>query len=161
MARVWTREQSLAIDTRDRTLLVSAAAGSGKTATLTERIIRSILDEDHPLDIGKMLIVTFTNAAVGELRERISAAVKDASLKNPGNARLERQLLSVKDAKIMTISSFCNDILKQNSAKVGLPSGYRIADEAEAELIMKEVIEPLINLCYEGLIGYYLQFYGS
>lgn len=152
MARVWTREQSLAIDTRDRTLLVSAAAGSGKTATLTERIIRSILDEDHPLDIGKMLIVTFTNAAVGELRERISAAVKDASLKNPGNARLERQLLSVKDAKIMTISSFCNDILKQNSAKVGLPSGYRIADEAEAELIMKEVIEPLINLCYEGLM---------
>ena len=150
MAREWTKEQKLAIDTRDRTLLVSAAAGSGKTATLTERIISSILDEEHPADIGKMLIVTFTNAAVGELRERIGAAVKSAFAEHPDNKRLEAQLLTVKDAKIMTISSFCNDVLRANSAKVGLPANYRIADDAETALILSSVMEPLINLAFEG-----------
>ena len=84
--------QRAAIDTRDKTLLVSAAAGSGKTATLTERIISSILDERAPEAISDMLIVTFTNAAAGELRERISGAIKAALKERPGDARLEMQL---------------------------------------------------------------------
>jgi len=148
--RKWTPEQRLAIDTRDRTLLVSAAAGSGKTATLTERIISSILDEENPRDIGSMLIVTFTNAAVGELRERISAAIKDAALKNPDDSRLEEQLLTVKDARIMTIDAFCNEILRGSASEVGLSPNYRIADTAEAELLAKSIIDGLINSSYEG-----------
>ena len=89
MARAWTDEQSLAIETRDRTLLISAAAGSGKTATLTERIIRSLLDEREPASISRLLIVTFTNAAVGELRSRIDAALRQSLAEHPGDARLE------------------------------------------------------------------------
>ena len=86
----WTTEQQKAIDTRDRTLLVSAAAGSGKTATLTERIIRSILDDENPADISRMLIATYTNAAVDELKDRIGEAIKNAVRENPGNSRLLR-----------------------------------------------------------------------
>ena len=96
MAREWTDEQLKAIQTRDRSLLVSAAAGSGKTATLTERIIRSVLDESAPIDLSDMLVVTFTNAAASELREKITAALKEAIKNNPSDQRLEKQLLMMK-----------------------------------------------------------------
>ena len=129
----WTEWQDLAIKTRDRTLLVSAAAGSGKTATLTERIICSILDKENPFDIGRMLIATYTNAAVDELRERIGKAIKKAAAENPGNARLEEQLLRLKDAKILTITSFCNSILRSSAESIGLSPTYRIAEPAEAK----------------------------
>ena len=111
MARSWTDRQRSAMDTRDRTLLVSAAAGSGKTATLTERIIRSILDDQNPININEMLIVTFTKAATGELRERISAALKGAISASGGDERLERQLHLLPSAAISTIDSFCSSIL--------------------------------------------------
>ncbi len=150
MERKWTEQQKLAIETRDRTLLVSAAAGSGKTATLTERIIRSITDDENPTDISNMLIATFTNAAVDELRERITAAIKSAAEKNPGNARLEEQLLKLKDAKISTITSFCNTILRSCAEDVGLPPNYRIAEPAEAAILFSSVIEGLIEAAYEG-----------
>jgi ATP-dependent helicase/nuclease subunit A len=101
--RSWTAGQKAAINTRDRTLLVSAAAGSGKTATLTERIIRSILDENDPINIEEMLIVTYTRAAVGELRERIGKAVKSAIKERPEDERLERQLHMLPSARISTI----------------------------------------------------------
>ncbi len=148
--RAWTKEQTAAFTTRDRTLLISAAAGSGKTATLTERIIRSILDEDNPHDIGSMLIVTFTNLAVGELRERISAAIRHAAEENPESARLEEQLLRVKDAKICTINSFCNDILRISAEDVGLCPNYRIAEGAEAAIIADGILTGMINSAYEG-----------
>lgn len=150
MGRSWTEAQRLAIDTRDRTLLVSAAAGSGKTATLTERIIRSVLDEENPADIGNMLIATFTNAAVDELRERISAAIKKASAEHPENRRLEEQVLRIKDARILTITSFCNTILRTSAEKVGLPPNYRIAEPAEAAILFSSVMEGMINSAYEG-----------
>ena len=93
MAEVrWTAEQLSAIETRDKTLLVSAAAGSGKTATLTERIIRSLTDENNPVSIDSLLVVTFTNAAARELRAKISKALTKAVSENPGNKQLERQL---------------------------------------------------------------------
>ncbi len=148
--RKWTDEQLLAINTRDKTLLVSAAAGSGKTATLTERIIRSVLDEQSPISIKDMLIVTFTNAAVGELRERIGAAIKAAAKLHPDNARLEEELLTVRDAKIMTIDAFCNSILRSCAASVGLPPNYRIGDTAELALLSSSVMEGLIEAAYEG-----------
>ena len=146
----WTKWQQLAIDTRDRTLLVSAAAGSGKTATLTERIIQSILDKDDPQDIGRMLIATYTNAAVDELRERIGAAIKKAAEKNPEDTRLEEQLLRLKDARITTITSFCNGILRSAAESVGISPTYRIAEPAEAKIIAAKILESLINAAYEG-----------
>lgn len=148
----WTPEQQKAIDTRDRTLLVSAAAGSGKTATLTERIIRSILDKENPMDIDRMLIATYTNAAVDELRERIGKAIKNAALENPEDKRLEEQLLKLKDAKILTITAFCNSILRASAESIGLTPNYRIAEPAEAKILSSRTLEALINAAYEGEI---------
>ena len=148
----WTAEQQQAIDTRDRTLLVSAAAGSGKTATLTERIIQSILDKETPTDIDRMLIATYTNAAVDELRERIGKAIKKAALENPEDLRLEEQLLKLKDAKILTITAFCNSILRSSAESIGLAPNYRIAEPAEAKILSSRTLEALINAAYEGEI---------
>lgn len=144
--------QRAAIDTRDKTLLVSAAAGSGKTATLTERIISSILDERAPEAISDMLIVTFTNAAAGELRERISGAIKAALKERPGDARLEMQLYLLPGAKISTIDSFCNEILRANAEEIGIEPNYRIADDAEAHLCATGIMDDLIEAAYRGLI---------
>lgn len=146
----WTKEQALAIDTLDKTLLVSAAAGSGKTATLTERIIQSILNDKVRADISRMLIVTYTNAAVDELRERIGKAIKKAAAEHPENSRLEEQLLRLKDARIMTITSFCNSILRSCADGAGLNPAYRIAEPAEAKIISASIMESLINAAYEG-----------
>ena len=106
MAVEFTNSQRTAIETRGRTLLVSAAAGSGKTATLTERIIRELTDSESPADISEMLIVTFTRAAAGELRTRISAALSAALARDPGDRRLARQLIAAGNARICTIDSF-------------------------------------------------------
>ena len=148
--RRWTDEQLSAIENRDRTLLVSAAAGSGKTATLTERIIRSLMDEKNPIDIDSLLVVTFTNAAASELRAKISKALTDAVKQNPESARLKRQLYLLPSAKIRTIDSFCNEILRQNCDRVGVPYGYRIADTAECELLAISIIEGMIESAYNG-----------
>ena len=150
--RKWTDEQLCAIETRDRTLLVSAAAGSGKTATLTERIIRSLLDEKSPENINEILVVTFTKAAVAELRERIGAAIRAAIKKNPTSERLQRQLALLPSAKIQTIDSFCVDILRKNCDRVGVSPSFRIPDEAEAQLLSASVMERLIDGIYEGLL---------
>ena len=148
--RRWTDEQLSAINTRDKTLLVSAAAGSGKTATLTERIIRSLLDEQSPMDIDAILVVTFTNAAASELRAKISKALSEAVEKNPENKHLKRQLYLLPSAKIRTIDSFCNEILRSNCDRVGLSPNYRIADTAECELLAISIIEGLIEAVYNG-----------
>ena len=146
----WTPSQKKAIDTRDRTLLVSAAAGSGKTATLTERIISSVLDENDPINIEDMLIVTYTRTAVGELRERISAAVKKAIAERPDDARLERQLHMLPSAKISTIDAFCADILRANAERVGVNPGFRVPDKAEAQLLAENILTGLLESIYEG-----------
>ena len=149
MARTWTERQTDAMNTRDRTLLVSAAAGSGKTATLTERIIRSILDEDDPININEMLIVTFTKAATGELRDRISGAIKSALAASGADPRLEAQLHLLPSAKISTIDSFCSAILKNNCERVGVDPGYRILDPAEAELLAEGILDGMFAEIYE------------
>ena len=150
MARSWTDSQRDAIETRDRTLLVSAAAGSGKTATLTERIIRSILDEKNPIKIEEMLIVTYTRAAVGELRERIGNAVKQAIKDRPDDELLERQLYMLPSAKISTIDAFCADILRANAERVGINPNFRVPDGAEAQLLAENILDGLIESIYEG-----------
>ena len=148
--RRWTASQQDAIDTRDRTLLVSAAAGSGKTATLTERIIRSVLDEKNPIGIEDMLIVTYTRAAVGELSERISKAVKKAIKERPGDERLERQLHLLPSAKICTIDAFCADILRANAERVGVSHSFRVPDAAEAQLLAENILDSLLARIFEG-----------
>lgn len=150
--REFTDEQKSAIETRDKSLLVSAAAGSGKTATLTERIIRSLTDGKHPEDITRMLIVTFTNAAVAELRERITAALKAKLAEEPENKRLEHQLYMLPSARISTIDAFCNDILKNNTERFGISPRYRIADPIEADILARSTLSALVDAAYRNVI---------
>ena len=149
MPRNWTESQKEAINSRGSDLLISAGAGSGKTAVLTERIIRRLTD-DPDADITRMLIVTFTKAAAGELRERISSALSDALAADPKNKRLERQLLRLDSAKICTIHSFCLDILRENFTSAGLSADFRIADDAEARLLSRSLMNELIEDCYKS-----------
>ena len=107
MERKWTKEQQQVISLEGKNLLVSAAAGSGKTAVLVERIIRKITDQVRPVDIDKLLVVTYTNAAASEMRERIGAAIEQALAKQPDNAHLQRQQTLLHNAQITTIHSFC------------------------------------------------------
>ena len=146
----FTEAQKKAIYTTDKTLLVSAAAGSGKTATLTERIITSIVREENPISVTSLLVVTFTNAAAGELRERIAKALADAISERPRDARLERELRLLPGASISTIDSFCTDVLRQNAERVGISPKFRVADEAEARLMLESLLEALIYALYNG-----------
>ncbi len=149
MATNWTIPQLDAINTRDRELLISAAAGSGKTATLTERIIRSLTDENSPRDISRMLIVTFTKKAAGELRQRIFSAITDALAADPQNRYLSNQLIKIGSAKICTIDSFYFDLIKENFSSLGLPPNIRIADSAQMALLKKELMNEIINKYYD------------
>ena len=148
MADKLTREQQMAVDDRGGKLLVSAAAGSGKTATLTARIIRSLTDPEHPADLSRMLIVTFTRAAAAGLKERISSALSEAIAKDPGNRHLQRQLIGLGGAHISTIDAFCREPVKANFAALGLPASTRIADEAELRPLCEKVMGDLIDEFY-------------
>ena len=108
----WTKEQEQVIKSRNRNLLVSAAAGSGKTAVLVERIIQMVTDPEHPVDIDRLLVMTFTNAAAAEMRERIGDALEAKLEQNPGDRNLERQATLIHHAKITTIDSFCLHLLR-------------------------------------------------
>ena len=148
----FTDEQLSAINERKKTLLVSAAAGSGKTATLTERIIRSLTDKENPINIESLLVVTFTNAAAAELRVKLTRALEDAVAEDPENEHLCHQLYMLPSAKIRTIDSFCNDILRSSADRVGLSDGYRIADAAECEFLAISIIDGLIAEIYNANI---------
>lgn len=148
--RQYTPAQSAAIEERKKTLLISAAAGSGKTATLTERVIRSLCDEENPVDVSRMLIVTFTRAAAAEMRERIERALHAALEKDPRNKRLSRQLLLLPGAKISTIDAFCTDVTRRGAASLGISPTFRIADESERVLLAYDVLNDLIDECYSG-----------
>ena len=149
MSRNWTEAQCAAIKIHHKTLLVSAAAGSGKTATLTERIIRSITDPNQPADVSRMLIVTFTRAAAEELKTRIFNALSEALAKDPSNRYLASQLVKLGSAHICTIDSFCLELLRSHFSVLGLPASFRIADEAEMELLSHSVMEEVLDFFYE------------
>ena len=152
MAKTFSPEQLSAIETRDRTLLVSAAAGSGKTTTLTERIIRSLLDEDHPESLDNMLIVTFTNASTADMGRKISEALKDAIKLNPENRRLEKELYLLPSARISTIDSFLNEIVRTNADRVGIPPNYRLAEKAECTILECALIDNLIAAAFDNAL---------
>lgn len=149
MINTWTKEQREAIYTRGSNLLVAAAAGAGKTAVLVERIIQMILDEKNPIDIDRLLVVTFTNAASAEMRERIGEAISVELSKNPDSAILQRQLVLLNKAKITTIHSFCLDVIKNYFHLIDLDPKFRIADETEMVLLKSETIEDLFEKRYE------------
>ena len=143
--RNWTKAQLSAIEYDGRNLLVSAAAGSGKTATLTERIIRLITDENTRADVSRMLVVTFTKAAAAELRERVAAALGSASAKNPNDAHLTRQLCLIGGASICTMDSFFLSCVKPMFDKVGLPSDFRIGESAELDALREEAMDETVE----------------
>ncbi|MBQ2863578.1 MAG: UvrD-helicase domain-containing protein, partial [Clostridia bacterium] len=122
----WTDAQTDAITASGRNVLVCAAAGSGKTATLTERIIRRLTDESSPADISRMVVVTFTKNAATELKEKIYKAISEKLAQDPDNEHLSLQLMKLPAARISTIHSFCFDIIKKNLSVLGLPSSIRI-----------------------------------
>ena len=146
----WTSAQTKAIETRDKTLLISAAAGSGKTAVLIERIIRLLTDPVEPVDISKILIVTFTRAAASELRQRISKALSAAIASDPSNKRLFSQLASLGSAHISTIDSFYADTVKKYSAKLNIPPSLRIADDSELAPLRRRIMDEVMDMGYNG-----------
>ncbi|GAB6168719.1 helicase-exonuclease AddAB subunit AddA [Clostridium carnis] len=145
----WTEEQLKSITLRGGNLLVAAAAGSGKTAVLVERIIRIITNEENPVDIDKLLVVTFTSAAAAEMRERIAAAISKALEKNPNSKILQRQLTLLSRSNITTMHSFCLDVIKNYFHTIDLDPSFRIADETENTLLKMEIINDLFEEYYE------------
>ena len=146
----WTEEQLKAIETRKCNLLIAAAAGSGKTAVLVERIIRIITNEESPVDIDKLLVVTFTSAAASEMRERIASAITKALEKSPNSRNLQKQLTLLSRANITTMHSFCLDVIKNNFHIIDLDPAFRILDETEGMLLRSEVLEELFEDKYEN-----------
>ncbi len=140
----WTNEQWQAITARGEDILVAAAAGSGKTAVLVERIIRRLTDQDG-VDVDRLLIVTFTNAAAAEMRKRIGLALEKALQERPGSLHLRRQLTLLNRASISTLHSFCIEVLRKYYYQLDLDPNFRVADETEAELIRQEVLEELLE----------------
>ena len=146
----WTEEQFKAIETRRCNLLIAAAAGSGKTAVLVERIIRIITNEESPVDIDRLLVVTFTSAAASEMRERIASAITKALEKSPNSKNLQKQLTLLSRANITTMHSFCLDVIKNNFHIIDLDPAFRILDETEGMLLRSEVLEELFEDKYEN-----------
>lgn len=144
----FTEKQQRVIDARGRNLLVSAAAGSGKTAVLVERIVKMVSDSNHPVDIDRLLVVTFTNAAAAEMRERISKALNDRLAADPENEHLQRQTTLLHNARITTIDSFCLFVLRNQFHTIGLDPGFRIAEEGEGRLMRQEVLAEVLEACY-------------
>lgn len=148
-----TIEQQAAVDLRNRTVSVSAAAGAGKTRVLVERLMGYVTDPVNPRHIDEFLTVTYTRAAAGELRARIFARLRELLEDEPDNAHLRQQLTRVYTARIGTLDSYCREIILQNAAAAGLPNGYRSGDEAELELLRARVLEDTLDALYERAEG--------
>lgn len=142
----WTEEQSQAIHEKGSNILVAAAAGSGKTAVLVERIINKIIEEE--IDIDKLLVVTFTNAAASEMRERILNAIYKKIEEEPTNLRLQKQITLLNKSNICTIHSFCLDVIRNNFYEINISPNFRIGDTAEIELLKEEVLDELFEDLY-------------
>ncbi len=149
MAIRWTEEQARVISARHSNLLVSAAAGSGKTAVLVERIRRLILDPVHPVDVDRLLVVTFTRAAAGEMKTRIMKTIAAAREQDPDNEHLARQLTLASRAQITTIDGFCSYVARSYGHTIGLVPGFRVAAEGELKLLRHDVISAVIEEAYE------------
>ena len=148
MSTNWTEQQQAVIANRGGTLLVSAAAGSGKTAVLVERVLQRITDPEHPCDIDSFLIVTYTRAAASEMRGKIADALTALAAKQPNNAALRRQLMLVHRASITTVHAFCMSLLREHYYELGLTPEFGMADESQIESIQAEVLEDVLERRY-------------
>ena len=148
MAIEYTKEQQQVIDLRDRNILVSAAAGSGKTAVLVERIITRLTKDSNPINVDELLIVTFTEAAAAEMKERIQNAIEKALEENPENVHLQQQATLIHQAKITTIHGFCLSVIRDYFHTINLDPGFRIAEDGELKLLKHDVVEELIESYY-------------
>ncbi|SFA81936.1 DNA helicase/exodeoxyribonuclease V, subunit A [Lentibacillus halodurans] len=144
----WTKEQEEAIFLDGRDVLVSAAAGSGKTAVLVERIVQKLVRNENPVDIDSLLVVTFTNAAAQEMRNRIGEALEEKLAEDPASSHLKKQLSLLQRASISTLHSFCLEIVRQYAYLLDIDPAFRIADDMEADLIKQEVIDDLFEEWY-------------
>ena len=149
MSSTWTTDQQNAINASGGTILVSAAAGSGKTSVLVQRIINLITDPINPVDIDKFLIVTFTKLAAQEMKIRISKKLSEMIRKNTKNKNLQRQQLLIQSASIGTIDSFCRNIIKENFFKLGISPNFRIANESEITVIKNSEMETTLEHFYD------------
>ncbi len=146
--RKWTTEQMQAIKLKGANILVSAAAGSGKTSVLVERIVNKIINDG--VDIDKILVVTFTNAAASEMRQRLMDAIYKKIDENPNDDNLQRQLMLINKANISTIHSFCLNVIRNNFFEIGISNNFRVADSTEIEIMKQEVIEDIFDNEYEN-----------
>ncbi|PKR78308.1 helicase-exonuclease AddAB subunit AddA [Halalkalibacillus sediminis] len=144
----WTDEQQLAIDEDGKDILVAAAAGSGKTAVLVERIIQKMLREDEPYNIDEMLVVTFTNAAAQEMRTRVGAALEKSLQANPSSFHLKKQLSLIQRANISTLHSFCMEVVRKYSYQLDLDPNFRILDDIEADLLRTDIMQEILEEWY-------------
>ncbi len=154
----WTTEQQQVIDLRNRNILVSAAAGSGKTAVLVQRIITMLTDREHPMDVDQLLVVTFTEAAAAEMKERVRTAIEKELLEHPDDAHLLRQSTLIHNAQITTIHSFCLSVIRDHFHAIDLDPGFRIAEEGELKLLKQDVLEELLEDRYEEGTDRFLDF---
>ena len=148
MAIRFTEKQQKILNARNHNVLVSAAAGSGKTAVLVERIVRMISEGEHPLDIDRLLVVTFTRAAAAQMRERIARAVSQRLEAHPEDRHLQRQETLLHHAQITTIDSFCTFLLRNNFSEINLDPGFRQMDDTESPLLEKDVMKRFLEEQY-------------
>lgn len=158
MSVSWTEEQQKVISLRDRNILVSAAAGSGKTAVLVERIITMLMDEAHPLDVDRLLVVTFTEAAAAEMKERIRNAIEAKLETSPDNEHLRQQATLIHSAQITTIHSFCLAVIRDHFHAIDIDPGFRIGEEGELKLLKHDVLEHILEENYEKGDRQFLEF---
>ena len=145
----WTDDQQRVIDARNCNLLVSAAAGSGKTAVLVERIIKLITDEKNDVDIDRLLVVTFTNAAAAEMKTRVGEAIESRLIDEPDNEHLQRQASLLHNAQITTMHSFCQYIIRNYFHVIDIDPAFKVANENDMKIAQSEILSELIEKRYE------------
>ena len=150
MARIWTKAQSDAINALDGSVLVSAAAGSGKTAVLTQRVINRLTVGENPTSVDRLLVVTFTRAAAQEMKQRIGDALSELIKKDPTDRKLINQQMLLPTAKICTIDSFCSDLVKENFQALSIAPDFKIADAGELELLSKQAMDITMEQMYQS-----------
>ena len=144
----WTKDQRKVITTRNKNILVSAAAGSGKTAVLVERIIQRIMDKENPVNVDQMLIVTFTKLAANQMKEKIQSSIEKAVMENPEDEHLAGQLYYIRSAQISTIDGFCNYLVKNYYDRIDLNPEFRIGDEASLIMLRNQCVKEVLEDFY-------------
>ncbi len=147
-SRKWTTEQKQCIDARGGTVLVSAAAGSGKTSVLVQRVIGLVTDPERPVDVDRLLVVTFTKAAAAEMKQRLAVALSTLIAEHPEDRRLQRQQMLLPGAKISTVHGFCSGLIREQFHLLGLPPQFKVAEETETALLKEEAVGEIVEEMY-------------